>query len=68
MSPGPRLVLKQSTGWFAAGWTFADAMTALSDLAFKLSVGPIPHTADSPFLCIRKRHPIEDPASHVSLA
>jgi chromosome segregation and condensation protein ScpB len=36
MSPGPRLVLKQSTGWFAAGWTFADAMTALSDLAFKL--------------------------------
>jgi hypothetical protein len=36
MSPGPRLVLKQSTGWFAAGWTFADAMTALSDIAFKL--------------------------------
>jgi hypothetical protein len=29
-------VLKQSTGWFAAGWTFADAMTVLSDLAFKL--------------------------------
>jgi hypothetical protein len=36
MSPGPRLVLKQSAGWFAAGWTFADAMTALSDIAFKL--------------------------------
>jgi hypothetical protein len=36
MSPGPRLVLKQSTGWFAAGWAFADAMTTLSDAAFKL--------------------------------
>jgi len=36
MSPGPRLVLKQSTGWFAAGWMFADAMTVLSDAAFKL--------------------------------
>jgi hypothetical protein len=36
MSPGTRLVLKQSTGWFAAGWTFADAITVLSDLAFKL--------------------------------
>lgn len=32
----PRLVLKQSTGWFAAGWTFADAMTTLSAAAFKL--------------------------------
>jgi len=36
MSPGPRLVLKQSTGWFAAGWTFAEAITTLSDPAFKL--------------------------------
>ena len=36
MSPGPRLVLKQATGWFAAGWSFAEAMTALSDPAFKL--------------------------------
>jgi hypothetical protein len=36
MSTGPRLVLKQSTGWFAAGWTFAEAMTTLSDGAFKL--------------------------------
>lgn len=36
MSAGPRLVLKQSTGWFAAGWTFAEAMTVLSDSAFKL--------------------------------
>lgn len=36
MSAGPRLVLKQSTGWFAAGWTFAEAMTVLSDEAFKL--------------------------------
>jgi chromosome segregation and condensation protein ScpB len=36
MSPGPRLVLKQSTGWFAAGWAFAEAMTTLSDAAFKL--------------------------------
>ncbi len=36
MSTEPRLVLKQSTGWFAAGWTFADAITTLSDPAFKL--------------------------------
>jgi AraC-like DNA-binding protein len=36
MSPRPRLVLKQATGWFAAGWSFAEAMTALSDSAFKL--------------------------------
>lgn len=36
MSTEPRLVLKQSTGWFAAGWTFADAITILSDPAFKL--------------------------------
>lgn len=36
MSPGSRLVLKQATGWFAAGWSFAEAMTALSDAAFKL--------------------------------
>ena len=36
MSAGPRLVLKQSTGWFAAGWTFAEAMTVSSDAAFKL--------------------------------
>jgi len=36
MSPAPRLVLKQSSGWFAAGWTFAEAMTTLSDAAFKL--------------------------------
>jgi DNA-binding Lrp family transcriptional regulator len=36
MSMAPRLVLKQATGWFAAGWTFADAMTSLSDAAFKL--------------------------------
>jgi len=36
MSSGPRLVLKQSTGWFAAGWAFAEAMTVLSDAAFKL--------------------------------
>jgi hypothetical protein len=36
MNPGPRLVLKQSTGWFAAGWEFAEAITALSDASFKL--------------------------------
>lgn len=36
MSTVPRLVLKQSTGWFAAGWTFAETMTVLSDAAFKL--------------------------------
>lgn len=36
MSAGPRLVLKQSTGWFAAGWAFAETMSVLSDAAFKL--------------------------------
>jgi hypothetical protein len=36
MSAGPKLVLKQSTGWFAAGWTFAEVMTVSSDAAFKL--------------------------------
>jgi hypothetical protein len=30
------LVLKQSQGWFVAGWAFADAMIVLSDAAFKL--------------------------------
>ncbi len=38
MSPGPRLVLKQSTGWFAAGWGLAEAMTMLSDVTLKLFV------------------------------
>ena len=32
----PRLLLKQSTGWFAAGWSFGEAMFALSDAAFKV--------------------------------
>ncbi len=36
MRAEPRLVLKQSTGWFAAGWTFAEAMSVSSDVAFKL--------------------------------
>jgi len=36
MNPSPRLVLKQDTGWFAAGWSFAEALTALSDSAFRL--------------------------------
>src|ERR1051326_8448628 len=36
MNPAPRLVLKQSTGWFAAGWTFIEALPSLSDAAFKL--------------------------------
>jgi len=34
----PRLQLKQSTGWFAAGREFAQALTLLSDSAFKLYV------------------------------
>jgi hypothetical protein len=34
----PRLQLKQSTGWFAAGREFAQALTLLSDGAFKLYV------------------------------
>ena len=32
----PQLVLKQSAGWFAAGWQFGEALNALSDAAFKL--------------------------------
>jgi hypothetical protein len=31
----PQLVLKQSTGWFAAGWQFAQALEELSDPAFQ---------------------------------
>lgn len=34
----PRLVLKQPSGWFAAGREFAEAMTLVSDGAFKLYV------------------------------
>jgi hypothetical protein len=34
----PRLILKQATGWFAAGQEFAQAITILSDGAFKLYV------------------------------
>ena len=34
----PRLILKQPTGWFAAGREFAQAMTLISDGAFKLYV------------------------------
>ena len=34
----PRLILKQPTGWFAAGREVAQAMTLLSDGAFKLYV------------------------------
>jgi hypothetical protein len=33
---GAQLVLKQSTGWFAAGWQFREAVGELSDAAFKL--------------------------------
>jgi hypothetical protein len=34
----PRLILKQPTGWFAAGREFTQAITVLSDGAFKLYV------------------------------
>lgn len=34
----PRLILKQPTGWFAAGREFTQALTLLSDGAFKLYV------------------------------
>lgn len=36
MTAAPRLVLKQSTGWFAAGWGFSEAIETLSDAGFKL--------------------------------
>jgi hypothetical protein len=32
----PQLILKQSAGWFAAGWQFGQALQELSDAAFKL--------------------------------
>jgi len=34
----PRLILKQPTGWFAAGREMAQALTLLSDGAFKLYI------------------------------
>ena len=38
MIPAPRLRLKRSSGWFAAGQEMATALTLLSDAAFKLYV------------------------------
>jgi hypothetical protein len=38
MIPAPRLRLKRSTGWFAAGQEMATALPLLSDAAFKLYV------------------------------
>jgi hypothetical protein len=38
MIPAPRLRLKRSTGWFAAGQEMAAALALLSDAAFKLYV------------------------------
>jgi hypothetical protein len=38
MIPAPRLRLKKSTGWFAAGQEVATALPLLSDAAFKLYV------------------------------
>jgi hypothetical protein len=47
MIPVPRLRLKRSTGWFAAGHEMATALPMLSDAAFKLYV----------YLCLNvKRH------------
>ena len=47
MIPAPRLRLKRSTGWFAAGQEMAAALALLSDAAFKLYV----------FLCLNvSRH------------
>ena len=38
MIPAPRLRLKRSTGWFAAGHEVAAALPLLSDAAFRLYV------------------------------
>ena len=38
MIPAPRLRLKRSSGWFAAGQEVATALPMLSDAAFKLYV------------------------------
>ena len=47
MIPVPRLRLKKSAGWFAAGQEVAEALPLLSDAAFKLYV----------FLCLNvERH------------
>jgi len=47
MIPAPRMRLKRSTGWFAAGQEMASALPLLSDAAFKLYV----------FLCLNvNRH------------
>jgi hypothetical protein len=47
MIPAPRMRLKRSTGWFAAGQEMATALPLLSDAAFKLYV----------FLCLNvNRH------------
>jgi len=48
----PRLILKQPTGWFAAGREFAQALTLLSDGAFKLYVYTC-LTADRRTGCLR---------------
>ena len=48
----PRLMLKQPTGWFAAGREFAQAITLLSDGAFKLYVYACLH-ADRHTGCLR---------------
>ena len=36
-----RLILKQATGWFAAGQEVAQALALLSDGAFKLLCAPL---------------------------
>ena len=53
---GTRLVLKQSSGWFAAGREFAQALTLLSDGAFKLYVYACLH-ADRHTGCLRMQMP-----------
>jgi len=51
----PQLVLKQSAGWFAAGWQFGKALQELSDAAFKLyawlSLNADRHTGNCRALC-----------------
>jgi hypothetical protein len=39
MSANPRLLLKHSTGWFAAGCEVAEALALLPDAAFRKRLG-----------------------------
>jgi hypothetical protein len=69
---GTQLVLKRSTGWFAAGWQFGQALGELSDAAFKLyawlclnadrHTGQLQSTAPGLSAALKKPEPWVEPA------